>query len=55
MNQLANRILTSITDFKNFLLNELVDDADEQMNDRLNMKMFYVVQSLNQNKTNNSR
>lgn len=45
MNQLANRVLTSMTPFKNFLYGEV----DEQLNqdneflDRMNKKLFFVV------------
>ena len=47
MNQLANKILTSMTKFKNFLLNEAGQDKETTyLVDRLNMKLFYVVQSL---------
>ena len=53
MNQLANRILTSMTKFKNFLLNEAGQDQETSyLVNRLNMKLFYVVQSLDKEKGN---
>lgn len=41
-----------MTKFKNFLLGELGEDLDVELVNRLNMKLFFVVQSLDQNKEN---
>ena len=49
MNALANRILTSMTRFKNFLLGEVGVNMEVELVNRLNMKLFYIVQSMDQN------
>ena len=55
MNQLANRILTSLTPYKNFLLAQLEDDfVEDEMINRLERKMFYVVQNLDNKKQQKS-
>ena len=52
MNALANKILTSMTSFKNFLLGEkglASAEPDKELMDRLDMKLFFVIQKFDQN------